>query len=154
MRAYVFIRGGEIRLDGTDTKVWTQIVIQNFGKTPGYDFETWTNIQIDNPINPPFDKRGVPAQKSIIGPGADLNVPSQAIAISPAEHADIKSGKKVIIVWGEAAYRDAFKNKVTFVFRSINSKNEVVVSDNATGRTIWHGWGLQPHSTGYEERKG
>jgi hypothetical protein len=152
LRAYVFVQGGVIKLINNDTAVMAEVTLKNFGQTPGYEFETWTNIKISDPANPPFGGRKPPAQRSIIGPGADIFAPTQFIPITPQERNEINAGTKVIFVWGEAVYRDAFGKQRTFVFRDVNSGLELANSDNVTGRVLWRGWGLRPHALGYEEK--
>ncbi len=152
LRAYVFIQGGQIKFMNNDTALIAEITLKNFGQTPGYDFETWTSTKIDDPNKLPFDEVKPAAQKSIIGPGADLSAPSQISPISADDRVAINEGTKVIFVWGRATYIDAFKKPWKFIFRATNGAIEVVYADNATGRTIWHGWGIRPQSTGYKEK--
>jgi len=150
VRAYVFIQGGEIRLINNDTAIMATIILKNFGQTPGYDFETWTNIRIGNPNEPIFGAIKTAAQKSIIAPSADLQAPSQFIPITPQERAAINSGIRVIYVWGEVKYRDAFGKRWTFIFQDKNSPLETVTTENVTGRILWRGWPINP--AGYEEK--
>jgi hypothetical protein len=147
-RAYVFIRGAEVRLVNGDSGVIAIIALKNFGQTPGYQFKTWTNIRIDDPDQPIFGVRNPIAQNSIIAPSADLNAPSPAAPITPAERAAIIAGTKKIYVWGEAAFVDAFGIGRKFIFRATAGGNEIG-GNNAAGQPIWRGWGISPQ--GYEE---
>jgi hypothetical protein len=136
-RAYVFIRGGEIRLVNNSNAIQATIQLENFGQTPGYEFETWTGIRLGKPGDNPYSNMGAPNQKSIIAPRADLNVPSDSIPLSPFDRAEVNAGNAKIFVWGYARFRDAFGRRWEFVFRDTNGSGEVAAAN-------WRGWGITP----------
>jgi hypothetical protein len=143
LRAYVFIQGGQIQIVDNGTAVGVGVTLKNFGQTPGYDFETWTLIEIGDPNQPPFAKTSPPMQKSIIGPSADFNAPAKAVPLTAQDRAAINAGTKVIFVWGRASYTDAFKRQWTFIFEDTNGgpKESNLVYQ---GQVVGVGWGLKP----------
>jgi hypothetical protein len=153
LRAYVAIGGADIRLLRADT-IHANVTLKNFGQTPGYDLTTWTLIRVGAPDAIPYDETSTPKQRSIIGPTADFNAPSDILTISQRDFGDIQTGKKVIFVWGQASYVDTFNKKWTFIFRGRNS--EMMITPQSTGGQVhWTGWGLSPHPKyGYTEREG
>jgi hypothetical protein len=136
----------KIHLLGPD--VIAGVTLKNFGQTPGYDFQTWTNIRIGTSNEEVFGERRPPEQKSIIGPGTTFNAPSDRISVSKPERDAIEARQKVILVWGEASYRDAFGAQWVFRFRG-RAMGPATERKNLDGRIVFTGWGAVP--AGYEE---
>lgn len=91
--------------DGNGVHVGAQIELNNFGETPGYEFQTWTGITIGAPADDPFDEFGEPKQNSIIAPTATMLAPSDSFQIPAGDLAAIRSGKQVIYVWAMPSSR-------------------------------------------------
>lgn len=145
-RAYVFLKGGRFELQDGDRKVHVSIEIVNFGQTPGYDFETWSEIKVLPADADPFGETGVPMQRSIIGPSANLGVGAGPIDISNEDLAAVVNDEKRIFAWGYARYRDAFDRRWEFIFRTHNDPEKVRQWNDGV-----RGFGLKPHSKGYSE---
>jgi hypothetical protein len=152
LRAYIFIQGGGVKLTDDQSGVQAVIQVQNYGQTPGYDFETWTKIEIGQVGGNPYGVTGTPKQKSIIGPSADFNVPSDRLTFCPGELAAVRAGSAVIFVWGSVRYTDAFGRCWEFVFRDSVTGPDGDLRDRETKQVAGKGWGLSPNPRyGYTE---
>lgn len=152
LRAYVFIKGGGILLKNNGKSVQAYVELENFGQTPGYDFQTWTNVNVSKPRAIPYLRIGQSKQRSIIGPGATFNAPSGDRAIDNLKLAAISAGEVAIFVWGAAAYRDAFGRCWELSFRIRATGNLSPQIDRQTKKVIGSGWGLSPDPRyGYSE---
>jgi hypothetical protein len=150
LRAYVFIRDGGVILNEKASGAQAVIQVQNYGQTPGYDFQSWTGIAVGDTRDDPYSKLvEEPKQKSIIGPSADFNVPSEAVTLTPEQMSAIRSRHAAIFVWGRIRYRDAFKRCWEFVFRDrVTGPEDLKVA----GKSV--GWGLAPDPRyGYSEKR-
>jgi hypothetical protein len=153
LRAYVLIQGADIREEGNE--ILGRVDFQNFGPTPGYDFETHLNMGIDVPSGSPYNES--PAReksKSIIGPGAVLKSSTNTIILNEREFEEIYYGQKVIFVWGYVRYKDAFGKRWKFIFACTNSHRAVRNLKDSLGNPTGRGWGLAPHPQfAYEEKE-
>jgi hypothetical protein len=122
LRAYVFPEEVGI-IDGTMlnppnpihfNKPGVVLSFPNSGQTPAYHVVSWAQIEVIEPKDE--NSLTVPRLKRIFERpiGANGKMP-KAIwfgrVLSPAEIADIGTGKKVIYLHGRLEYRDAFKRK-------------------------------------------
>lgn len=143
----MFVKGGAVLLLENSRAVQAIVQLENFGQTPGYDFETWTGIAVGQRKDLPFDTMGGPRQRSIIAPRADLTAPSERLNISADELVAVRAQSKVIFVWGYAKYKDGFDHCREFVFRQM-----ILGSERSLPNNLGPGWGLTPHPDGYVER--
>lgn len=144
LRAYIGIEGFQAHLHGNEISVG--VTLKNFGQTPGYNFQTWTDARIGNPGEEVFGQRGQPVQTSIIGPGTGFSAPSERRPAPKAIRDEIEKRQKVIFAWGEATYCDAFGTNWIFRFRgtATGRAGQIRTSDGPGT-----GWGITP--AGYDE---
>jgi hypothetical protein len=119
LRAYVFLVGGTIVLDGLTLK--TVMDLKNGGQTPAYDLtvKSWMEI---NARGEPFDPKLAPTSyagqidRAILGSQAIVN-PRLALAAPPEYIPPLKNGPGIIFVIGQVEYRDAFDRVWLLDFR-------------------------------------
>jgi hypothetical protein len=149
LRAYVAVESADARfvnlIEGGQGIV-VHIVIRNSGQTPGYGLTTW--IQPPKILLPdviPFGKPlPIPQRNgsSIIAANGTANL-WQTIAVSDEQWGSLKSGTKLLFIWGGLDFKDAFDADRHFKFRMVNSSATLV---NNPGDMF----ALQPHRLGYE----
>jgi hypothetical protein len=151
LRAYVMADIGDIRLRENHA-LETMIYLKNFGQTPAYDVKSWVDMRVGNPNNPPFAQRLPFEQITMIGPGSKFIIGPDRISISAEVPNQIKNGTKVIFVWGETSYRDAFGHRWVYRYCTRNSKIMMNIADELG--TIAPGWALSPYpGLGYQEHE-
>lgn len=131
LRAYVGIRQSDFIRIAAGEKSEFQIVVKNFGQTPAYDLETWTDIQVDTEERnlvwrfrtveqgSNWRFRWYNSGKKVLDPGADYSILSaDENVLEQSAFEEIKSKRKKIFVFGKIRYRDSFRRKhiTTFSF--------------------------------------
>jgi hypothetical protein len=98
----------------------------------------------------PFSERLPFEQSTIIGPRGEYIIGPDLITPSNIDRDAVVRGSKIIFVWGETTYRDAFGKRWRFRFCARNSEIMMRITD-AAGITS-PGWALSPHpGFGYQE---
>lgn len=141
MRAYICFQEGHVDLHANEGFYDVTIHLKNSGNTPAYDVQTWRSSQIIDQPEPPaaFDAPQSWGGRGMVGPGAYMGASGTLRhPFTPDDRASIKSGRKMIFVWGEVIYRDAFGERRFTRFRH--------VLGSETGR----GWFLRPAEHGNE----
>jgi hypothetical protein len=112
LRAYVLVKGAQLRKFGTAELPEAVVVIRNFGQTPAYAVDSFVGIAAHNypltiKISAPEDLKTV---ESILAPGGEhiFRVPTLR-TLAADEVGAIISGEAAIYVVGKIAYIDAFK---------------------------------------------
>lgn len=151
LRAYVIIGESDIRLVEKHT-LQTFIHLHNFGQTPAYDVQNWVDMRIGKPDSPPFAQRLPFQQSTLIGPGGDYIIAPDRISISLEVPDQIRTGTKVIFIWGEVLYRDAFGKR--WIYRFFKRNSDVMMRITDTAGITSPGWGLSPYpGLGYQEHE-
>jgi hypothetical protein len=151
LRAYVLVDTSDIRLrDGHTLEAF--IFLKNFGQTPAYDVKSWVDMRVAGPQRLPFDQNLPFGFQTMIGPGGNFIIGPDQISISAEVPDQIKTGTKVIFVWGEVSYRDTFGKRWIFRFYVRNSKIMMNIADGLG--VIAPGWAFEPYPDfGYQEHE-
>ncbi len=127
LRAYVSIDTGSARLvnDPNGEPILEGYVkLRNFGRTPAFQYRTYSMIKVANVNAIPFDETSVPIGGGILGPGAETDLQAYW-RVSDGDLAAIRAGTKRIFVWGEAHYVDAYGKNRYFKFFNVNAPGEL-----------------------------
>jgi hypothetical protein len=119
LSAYVLPDGGSIRLitapwgDQKEERIFIEgfVAIKNFGVTPAKKFGAWVAIDVVHLSQPPFDRKSVALDESILAPTEVRNMPVHHGPITDDDLIAIRNGVKRIFVWGEVVFRDVFGRK-------------------------------------------
>jgi hypothetical protein len=123
LRAYVFIDGGSIQIRRTEKGrifLTGYVEFKNFGQTPAYNVNQWVRMEIfDNEPDNYCSATGI--TNSAIGPGGTTVSPVNQGA-SESDIQGINARRKIVSVWGEIAYIDAFGKRQSFRFYNRNGE--------------------------------
>ncbi|MGO8868767.1 MAG: hypothetical protein ACLQME_19950 [Alphaproteobacteria bacterium] len=109
LRAYVFLKSGEIDLTGPTTYKSVPI-FKNWGQTPAYRVRAWTNSEIrEFPLQSELHIRQFGQEQVELGPGAEMWLDHKSeVPLQPTDLGDIRAGRKAFYVWGTIRYIDEF----------------------------------------------
>jgi hypothetical protein len=148
LRAYVFIKDGGIAITPDGVGFVFGVIYKNFGKTPAYQYSTWTGGGIYPVDDLPFPKEPKSlterVNRSIVGPSAETPVVADSVALSPPDLQAIRNRTKAIFIWGGVDYVDAFDKPRHFIFKMRMTGPESQI------QPATRGWALTPHPLGYE----
>jgi hypothetical protein len=123
LRAYVFIDGGSIQIRRTEKGrifLTGYVEFKKFGQTPAYNVNQWVRMEIfDNEPDNYCSATGI--TNSAIGPGGTTVSPVNQ-GVSESDIQDINARRKIVSVWGEIAYIDAFGKRQSFRFYNRNGE--------------------------------
>jgi hypothetical protein len=117
LRAYVGVRGGDIRYVLGGWRVWVDYI--NNGQTPAHDVKGSISVELLD-IDP---KRVFPPAEEWYGSWVIIPqayaTPDRIVAVSSAEDRAMQNGtsSKAVFVWGHIAYRDVFDGTTNVTFR-------------------------------------
>jgi hypothetical protein len=112
LRAYVF--AGSSRIDNFVVGGWvtTRIDLNNAGRTPANNLESWSGIVLrEYPLRTELKPSPInPSSKSSLAPGGETShIIEWPKALSQEEFDHIIAGRMAIYVFGGVAYEDVFK---------------------------------------------
>jgi hypothetical protein len=118
LRAYVFVSTAVVTnaADGTGIPE-AQVTIKNSGQTPAHNVINVSGFAMDIYPAPPTlsliisdDEFASPARtRAVLGPGdSSVSVSAARPPLTPPERASLATGTRIIYVYGEIRYRDAF----------------------------------------------
>jgi hypothetical protein len=120
LRAYLFIDSGAIEIRRTEQgRMFLTAFIQfkNFGQTPAYNVTQW--VRMDILEKEPEEYLSADGHTSAaVGPGAVTTSPVNQGPVTKSDIDDINGQRKIVSIWGEITYRDAFRKKRYFRFYS------------------------------------
>jgi hypothetical protein len=120
LRAYVTFEDGKLIVSNP---VSADIQIKNSGQTPAFGFTSWVGIRLINSVADTNDDEffkftETPAASQDIGAQSIRHLrPQNSLNLSEADFLAIRRGRKRIVIWGIAKYRDSFQRCQFSTFR-------------------------------------
>jgi hypothetical protein len=111
LRAYLWREAVQDSLDDFSNGGFSvHSTIKNSGQTPAYDVHTWSRLQALPQDTREFESapKTVEGPRFVIHPGSDHTFHTPTPDMHEGDRNDIHFGVKVLFVWGELRYRDAF----------------------------------------------
>jgi hypothetical protein len=110
-RAYLAVDQFDVHglFDGTPARIHFKIF--NRGRTPAQQIETIhkVGVYVEIPTTPDYEDP-LPGPSVELASGADLNVVTDVIQLTPAMAENVRSGKSSLHFWGRISYRDIFQD--------------------------------------------
>ncbi len=148
LRAYLGIFGGGMapHRHDLDSRV-VYVEVRNAGKTPAHDAEGFFGTGMcEKSAADDFQFTGeVKRENKWVMTSGSLMTISQKIKVVSDDYAAIKSGEKIVFVWGKYSWRDEFGSSYDATFR-------YRVRENIAQPDVW-GLAQEPDGNKTEERK-